>query len=260
MPDGRVEDHRASVFALFCDSGFATGSRGALWVAPRLLRTAVGHLRTLVLRHQRSAAERTANMTHALSRLLPKHLESRLARCGADQLVRNGAPGFEFATAMHAVEKAEILEKRKVIESITQSIREANSDYEDYSGGNWLSDYGVEGFLVAHIARNLIPLLRESNPNALLTLEETFGAIFHHASGSGTPGPVPAILAPNSRADIVLWESRETVSGVIEVKRKWTTQYCLRDLRRLSRLIERCGTKKGALEVRLLCLFHCESA
>jgi hypothetical protein len=135
------------------------------------------------------------------------------------------------------------MKKRQIVDALLVSIRDANVEYEEMSGGQWLSDCGTEGFLVSHIARELFKILKAEN--ASVTLETCFETVRECSAAKGTPGPKLGILAETSRVDVVIWDNRERVTGVIEVKRTWTADACLRDIERLVALMSRYGPEKG---------------
>ncbi|MDD2902063.1 MAG: hypothetical protein PHU44_06475 [Syntrophales bacterium] len=135
--------------------------------------------------------------------------------------------------------------KRSIVSEILDAIKEANSLSENWSGGNWLSDYAAESLLAVHIARKVIKNIRYSNPNVYLTLEEPFATLPEYACANPKIGRPPHVLQGNNRADIVIWQSRKRLFGVIEVKRKWTMGACLYDLKRLQTLMDHYGLEQG---------------
>jgi hypothetical protein len=135
--------------------------------------------------------------------------------------------------------------KRSIVSEILAAIKKANSLSEDWSGGNWLSDYAAESLLVIHIARKIIKNIRCSNPNVYLTLEEPFATLPEYAGANPKIGRPPQVLQGSNRADIVIWQSSNKLYGVIEVKRKWTMEACLYDLKRLQALMDHYGLEQG---------------
>ena len=45
--------------------------------------------------------------------------------------------------------------KDAVIKAVLRGMTTANSRFEKWSKGSWVCDYGVEGFMVAHVAAAL---------------------------------------------------------------------------------------------------------
>lgn len=151
------------------------------------------------------------------------------------------------------------MSKNALINAMLLSIDETNATYENWSGGLWIGNDGSEGLLVADMARRLIETLRGYKARACLTVETSFAAIAHSSGARRKPGPVPAILNHNSRADIALWKNSEDIYGAVEVKTKWNQELCLRDLDRLNALRNNYGGERegcfefGAAAISLMC-------
>ena len=137
------------------------------------------------------------------------------------------------------------MKKKALTEALLNAIQKANEEYEDLSGGSWLSDYGAESFLVVEAMKQLLAAARRSRKRACATSEESFAEIMDCAGANKKPGPLPAVLAGNYRADIVLWRNDSQPFGVVEVKRQWTNGPCMADVRRLRALMDRGGAHLG---------------
>lgn len=93
----------------------------------------------------------------------------------------------------------------------------------------------------------------------MVTPETPFGLIEERAKAEARPGCPRRILSNQHRADVVLWNAKDSPVGVIEVKRHWTRERCLNDIDRLDALLHRygslsCGTVQfGLLAVMLGC-------
>ncbi len=139
---------------------------------------------------------------------------------------------------------------------VYNSIKIANKDYENWSGGAWLSDYGAEGLLVAEISRELIKVARNSNKDSYLTVEESFTTIFDCSGAKAKIGRPPSVLNGNFRADIVLWKSVNEVWGVFEIKRKWDWEKCPKDIERVDKLIKTYGQdQNGSIQLSCFAVF-----
>lgn len=120
--------------------------------------------------------------------------------------------------------------REELIAAVHKGAHKANRLYCEWSGGDWITDYGVEGLMVCEIART-IQGIRSSG---YLTMEESFQAM-KDWSGNSTLGRKPKCLDGSKRVDIALWNSKELVTHVIEVKRHWN-QACYGDLDRICAL------------------------
>lgn len=117
---------------------------------------------------------------------------------------------------------------------------DANNEHEKWSGGNWVGECGIESLLVVHIAKQIYADIRDDNPRPYLTLEQLFSKLV--GSAPPKPGRPPNILRGNKRADIVVWKNSKRPYAVIEVKRRWITDYCLKDIDRLRAIKHHCRT------------------
>ena len=126
--------------------------------------------------------------------------------------------------------------RRQIVESIHKGSIKANTRYEVWSRGLWLTDSGVEGLMAAGIAE---ALGRQLGRRQSLMMEQTFRNIAQWSRAAPRPGVRPATLRDTNRADIVLFNGRNRPTCIIEVKRKWGTKSCLHDLSRIRDLTRR---------------------
>ena len=149
--------------------------------------------------------------------------------------------------------------KEAVIKAVHRGITTANSRFEEWSKGSWVSDYGVEGFMVAHIAA---ALRKEQDEGESLLLEAAFKEIREYSGTDRRPGRPQKILKDRNRADITLLNQGDRTVHVIEVKRSWDNKKrCFRDIERLLALLEACARQKsGSLKYGFLALPIVESA
>ena len=139
-----------------------------------------------------------------------------------------------------------------VVHAVLRGIASANSKFEEWTKGSWVSDYGVEGFMVAHIAA---ALRREQDERESLLLEAPFDEIREWSLAARRPGRPRQVLQGNRRADIALFDRRDRTVHVIEVKRRWDRKCCFRDVERLLALLNVCARQSnGSLKHGFLAL------
>lgn len=149
--------------------------------------------------------------------------------------------------------------KEAVIKAVHCGITTANSKFGEWSKGSWVSDYGIEGFMVAHIAA---ALRKKQDEGESLLLEATFKEIREYSGADRRPGRPKKVLKDRNRADITLLNQGYQTVRVIEVKRSWDNKKsCFRDIKRLLALLEVCARQKsGSLKYGFLALPIVESA
>ena len=116
------------------------------------------------------------------------------------------------------------MNREQIINGIHKGIASAHSKYEKWSEGYWLSDSGVEGFLVSEIAANLQSGRKDGGS---LLMEARFSEIVDDDGLN------------RNRADIVLFDRLGRSTCVIEVKRGWSSGAwgVRKDLTRLHNLL-----------------------
>lgn len=136
--------------------------------------------------------------------------------------------------------------KEDIRDAILQGIRKANVDYEKWSRGWWVIDSGVEGLMVASIARQLNLKLSEDE---FLLLECPFQYVRERSEANQPLGRRPKTVAGSKRADIVLFDGKCRPTWVVEVKRRWDRGQCFKDLERIRDLVRRQGSlRTGSLK------------
>ena len=150
------------------------------------------------------------------------------------------------------------IKKEAVINAVHRGITTANSKFEKWSKGSWVSDYGIEGFMVAHVAE---ALREEQDEGESLLLEATFKEIRKYSDARRPAGRPLKVLKDSSRADITLFDQHDRTVHVIEVKRSWEKTTCFHDIKRLLALLEACARQRsGYLKYGFLALPIVESA
>lgn len=122
------------------------------------------------------------------------------------------------------------------IQAIHEGFRTANGRYERWSGGIRVTESAVEGLIASHIGE---AINRRQEEHEALFMEMTFSQIYRRSGRS------PPSTGRGRRADIVICNRSGRPTGVIEVKRKWSSAQCLRDVDRIQRLVLACSSAKG---------------
>ena len=145
------------------------------------------------------------------------------------------------------------MKRDDIVKAIHDGSLAASKKYEEWSRGLTIFDSGVEGILVAGIAE---ALHRSPGNSGSLRLEVHFKDIQEWSEASRPPGRPRKELKGGYRMDIVLLNYHKRPICAIEVKRAWdpgreTTWEngnCLKDLKRLYRLVDSCShQKRGSL-------------
>ncbi|WP_206452943.1 hypothetical protein [Aurantimonas marina] len=141
-----------------------------------------------------------------------------------------------------------------VHDTILEAVHKANNQYLTVSGGSSVRDYGIESLISAQIALELwkkangcsgeIPLNRPSDKEYRVTLETSFREIADYAE-SERRGKRNSRFSENQKADVVFWSRGDKPIGVVEVKRQFGFSNLAEDLKRISYLLRRHGTKHG---------------
>ena len=130
----------------------------------------------------------------------------------------------------------------EILKAIQEGTIEANTRYETWTKGYWVTDSGVEGLMVATIAEALHERFCEHDT---VVLELSFQEIEEWSRAPPRPGVRPAVMKKTSRADIVLLNGRARPTCIIEVKRMWEKTSCLNDLARIGAHVRRLSHSKG---------------
>ena len=117
------------------------------------------------------------------------------------------------------------LQKEVLVSAVLRGIAAANAKYERWSGGSWLTDYGVEGFMAAQIAE---AIRNEQLKDESLLLEAPFEQIRLWSGASRPRGRPREVLRGNRRADIAVFDWCGRTVYVVEAKRSWVRTGCER--------------------------------
>lgn len=142
--------------------------------------------------------------------------------------------------------------RRAIRDAILTGIQTANVEYEKWSNGWWITDSGVEGLLVAAIAKKLhAELLRGES----LVMELPFSDIQEWSEARRPRGRPREMLRGAKRADIVLLDEKERPTCMVEVKRFWERNGCFHDLTRIRDILRLCENQQaGSLKRGFLAL------
>lgn len=133
------------------------------------------------------------------------------------------------------------MDLQALFRSIHLGIKTAYTLFAEWTGGDSLQDYGVEGFAVSKIAEAIMDP-KNTNIPGFLTLETSFKELYE--SSIRPIGRKGRAGSERNRIDIALYHKNNTLSHVIEVKRSKYDK-CYFDLDRLCNLYKKCGKKNG---------------
>ena len=109
-------------------------------------------------------------------------------------------------------------------------VQVANTRYENWSRGGWLSDSGVEGHVVSTIGEKLHGQIAGEGS---IEMEVPFGCIQEWSKARRPRGRPRISQNKRNRADIVVLTTKCRPICVIEVKRGWDEEKCLWGLVRI---------------------------
>ena len=132
--------------------------------------------------------------------------------------------------------------RQEIIKSIHKGISNADSRYEKWSRGSSVIFGGVESLMVASVAEALNEC---QDPPEYLDLEYSFSKIKEESGAESRRGPKPSTLSGGNRVDILLFNRYDKPTCVIEIKRTWNFDQCLKDLQRIRDLIRAYSPKRG---------------
>ena len=126
--------------------------------------------------------------------------------------------------------------------AIFKGIRDAFDRYKEWSGGDWITEQGVEGMAQVHIA-SAISKVRNSSASTV-KLEVKFDELQDRSAAKGS-GNRPKEISKSYRADLAVFDRRKKPTSVIEIKRKWMKEGCVKDLKRLAAVIKHFGSDRS---------------
>lgn len=132
--------------------------------------------------------------------------------------------------------------KQQIIKSIHKGISNADLKYEKWTHGRTVISAGVEGLMVASVAEAVNECQGRGES---LDLEYSFSKIREESGAESRRGRKMSTLKGGNRVDIVLFNSYDKPTCVIEIKRTWNSEQCLKDLHRIRDLIRAYSPKRG---------------
>ena len=132
--------------------------------------------------------------------------------------------------------------KQQIIKSIHKGISNADIKYEKWTHGRTVISAGVEGLMVASVAEAVNECQGEEES---LDLEYSFNKIEEESGAESRRGRKMSTLKGGNRVDIVLFNSYYKPTCVIEIKRTWSSEQCVKDLHRIRDLIRAYSRNRG---------------
>ena len=132
--------------------------------------------------------------------------------------------------------------RNQIVEAILEGTAVANTRYEIWSNGWWVTDSGVEGLMGASIAE---ALHERQEPQECILMELSMADVTRRSKARPKRGPRPTTIRGGNRVDIVLLNRSDRPICVIELKRSWNRDTCLTDLDRVHNLVWRLSYQNG---------------
>lgn len=128
-----------------------------------------------------------------------------------------------------------------LIKNIHLGIKKTNDMYMAWTGGWWLTAYGVEDFMVGNVARFIME--QEDRP-AYASLEVSFRELYYDG-GQLPKGRRSKAKKDRNRLDLSFFNQTGKVQYALEFKKMWTSAGFKHDTARLAALLSVLGTGKG---------------
>jgi hypothetical protein len=144
-------------------------------------------------------------------------------------------------------EESQLISAKQLKSVLECSILDANVHYEMLTGGEWLSDRGVESVVAYHVSKAIKEILPKSQ---YVILEGTVKQIEEGGLGVPLKGRRSIHFRKGNRIDVVLTNNVYKPFGVIELKRDRFTSNWKKDADRVVYLMRRLDyIKIGAFAV-----------
>lgn len=137
-----------------------------------------------------------------------------------------------------------MIKKSEMTDALLRATLTANRSYAKISGDSWLSDAGVESYMVARLADKVIVTLRESYASGKVTIEEPVYSYKHCCCVVRKRGPRKAAMREWGKVDLAFWKDgkgSEHLIGAVEAKRYWNVEQAQKDIKRLRELKNEYG-------------------
>ena len=133
------------------------------------------------------------------------------------------------------------MNQSSLIKNIHLGIKKTNELYMGWTGGWWLTAYGVENFMVGNVARFIME--QEDRP-AYASLEVSFRELYYDG-GQLPKGRRSKAKKDRNRLDLSFFNQAGKVQYALEFKKIWTSAGFKHDAARLAALLSILGTGKG---------------
>lgn len=133
------------------------------------------------------------------------------------------------------------MNQSSLIKNIHLGIKKTNELYMGWTGGWWLTAYGVENFMVGNVARFIME--QEDRP-AYASLEVSFRELYYDG-GQLPKGRRSKAKKDRNRLDLSFFNQTGKVQYALEFKKMWTSAGFKHDTARLAALLSVLGTGKG---------------
>ncbi len=135
-----------------------------------------------------------------------------------------------------------MIRKDEIVKAIHEGVFSAHNKYEEWSGGDWIGDFGVEGFLVSEISSKIREYQKDGE---YICLELPFKDIAIWSGARKRQGRPFKAMRSRRRTDVVLLNKQEAPIHAIEVKRRWERKECTKDIDKLHSLVASLSSRHG---------------
>mgnify|MGYP000037418788 CR=1 FL=1 len=128
-----------------------------------------------------------------------------------------------------------------LIKNIHLGIKKTNDLYIGWTGGWWITAYGVENFMVGNVARFI---MEQADRPAYAFLEVPFRELYDDG-GKLPRGRRSEAKRDRNRLDLSFYNQTGKIQYALEFKKMWTAAGFEHDANRLAGLLNVLGTGKG---------------
>lgn len=158
------------------------------------------------------------------------------------------APAIRLSAASSG--RAAQVSRDTVIGALHSGMSLAVREFERWTDGESLAEWGVEPVLTVNCARAICRAARAAGGRTSVTLEQNFGSLLDWSARRHRPGRPPEgarrlVNQPNKRVDLVLWNGNGSPRAIIEVKRSDTVAGVVADGERLTDFVRYAGRAYG---------------
>lgn len=151
------------------------------------------------------------------------------------------------------------LTRKQVSQAIVEGMVLANLDHAKWSGGYWIADAGVEGFVSSKIAERIHDRIKCNSGVEAVGLEWSIKYLFDEKATASSKTSLVG-TRPSDRADIAVWNDASSAHYLIEVKRHWNNTPVYGDFVRSTNYLLNYGLiETGELEAAFFCFMFSAS-